>query len=163
MTTATGTQNRRKELFGQGLKECADCHVVKTLDEFSRIARNVGLGTSHYTAACHPCRLLRNRKYRAENPARVRSMARLAHVARTYGLTAEQYNAMYEQQRGCCAICAIHASEMKYALAVDHDHETDRVRGLLCRKCNAAIGFFKEDAATLQSAIDYLSRHSGMV
>lgn len=158
MTTSTGTQNRRKELFAQGLKECADCLVVKALCEFSPVARSVGRGFSHYASACQPCRVERNRKYRAADPVRAKTMARLSHVARTYGLTAEQYNEMHARQKGCCAICLRHATEVKNGLAVDHDHETGRIRGLLCGECNAGIGMLGDDVDTVVAALAYLKK-----
>lgn len=158
MTTSTGTQDRRKELFGQGLKECADCRAVMALSEFSPVARNVGRGFSHYASACRPCRQIRNKKYRAENREHVKKLSRLSHVARTYGLSAEKYNAMHAEQRGCCAICMRHATEIKKGLSVDHDHDTGAVRGLLCAECNTAIGMLGDDPATLTAAIAYLQK-----
>ena len=57
-----------------------------------------------------------------------------------YGLTPEEYNRMFENQSGCCAICKKHQSEFKRRLAVDHDHGTGQVRGLLCGACNVLLG-----------------------
>jgi len=57
-----------------------------------------------------------------------------------YGIEIEEYDAMVEAQHGECAIC--HKSLGQKNLFIDHNHETGRIRGLLCRKCNTAIGFF---------------------
>ena len=62
----------------------------------------------------------------------------------TYGITVEIYNLMWLTQRGLCAICLMperaHNQYGPLRLAVDHDHETGKVRGLLCRSCNGALG-----------------------
>ncbi len=91
--------------------------------------------------------------------ARVRGLRREA----TYGVTVEQYNEMLERQNGVCAICRS-PETMTYKgtirfLGVDHDHVTGRVRGLLCVKCNAALGMFGEDPVTIVGALDYLTAH----
>jgi hypothetical protein len=77
-----------------------------------------------------------------------------------YGLTLEDYDAMLEAQGGVCAICGggpIGGRE-KY-LCVDHDHETGKVRGLLCGHCNTGIGKLKHDSSILAAAIEYLALH----
>ena len=62
--------------------------------------------------------------------------ARKTHLQRTYGITQEQYDELLEFQGGVCAICG---GERRYNLAVDHDHGTGRVRGLLCKRCNKRL------------------------
>lgn len=74
-----------------------------------------------------------------------------------YGLTLEQYDALLEAQGGVCAVCLEDRRDrMGRRLHVDHDHETGRVRGLLCMRCNNAIGQAGESAATLRALADYL-------
>lgn len=73
-----------------------------------------------------------------------------------FGITVEQYDALYQTQDGLCKICGKPCATGK-ALAVDHDHETGVVRGLLCTKCNVALGQFGDDINLLASAIVYLS------
>lgn len=80
-----------------------------------------------------------------------------------YGITAEDYLNMLESQQGVCAICK-QASPARSRrgvsedrrLSVDHCHETGKVRGLLCTKCNTGLGMFGDDTARLLSAIYYL-------
>ena len=78
------------------------------------------------------------------------------------GSTAEQakinFNKLFTEQDGCCAVCNKHQSEMNRAISVDHDHETGQVRGLLCGACNRAIGILKDSADTLDKAATYLRR-----
>lgn len=80
------------------------------------------------------------------------------HVLKTrYGMTPEQYDALASAQGGVCAICR-GTNSRNVRLPVDHDHATNRVRGLLCERCNLALGQFADDPRLLQSAIDYLAR-----
>lgn len=89
-----------------------------------------------------------------------REAARYAHVARTYGLTAAAFDQLHEDQGGRCAACGDEPpSEGTYAqrsLHVDHDHETGRVRGLLCHPCNLALGYAQEDPARLLGLAAYI-------
>jgi hypothetical protein len=75
---------------------------------------------------------------------------------RRTGTTKEQYEQAFIEQKGCCAICKTHQSELKVSLCADHDHITGKFRGLLCRKCNVGIGFFKDSPELLLKAINYL-------
>ena len=74
-------------------------------------------------------------------------------VEQTYGLTAEQYEALLAHQGGACAICG---GERRYRLNVDHDHASGRVRGLLCRRCNKLLRDARDDLELLESAGYYL-------
>jgi hypothetical protein len=74
-----------------------------------------------------------------------------------YGISIEDYNAMFEDQEGRCAICKKHQMEFKKKLHVDHKHETGQVRGLLCHNCNLAIGRLMEDPVIIKSALEYVS------
>jgi len=73
-----------------------------------------------------------------------------------YGITLEDYNNMFTEQQGCCAICKEHQSNLNISLAVDHDHKTLKVRGLLCRKCNLLLGHVKDNIHLLKQSILYL-------
>ena len=68
-----------------------------------------------------------------------RERARSASLKRLYGITPEQYDEMLEKQDGYCAVCLKHHSEFKTRLAVDHDHKTGELRGLLCMNCNHRV------------------------
>lgn len=91
--------------------------------------------------------------HRAVTKAR-RQKAHGQHVERTYGITAEQYEAILAVQGGVCAICQ-RATGASKRLAVDHDHVTGEVRGCLCSTCNwVVIGRYTP--AALARAITYL-------
>lgn len=82
---------------------------------------------------------------------------------RKYGLTVEQYDAMFTAQNGQCAICYSEADpngkRAASRLHVDHDHISGRVRALLCNNCNRAIGYLKDDPDLMAAAAEYVRSH----
>jgi len=74
-----------------------------------------------------------------------------------YGITPEYYEEMLNKQKGLCLICNSIMSEKN--ICIDHDHQTGKIRELLCRSCNVALGHFREDEEILKSAINYLKHH----
>jgi len=75
-----------------------------------------------------------------------------------YGISLDDYNKMFNEQHGGCAICGKHQSKLKRPLVVDHSHVTGVVRGLLCDKCNLALGSF-DGLEKIMQAVDYLKRN----
>lgn len=97
-----------------------------------------------------------NRKCYLKNKSRFR----MEKKEKMYGLSSGDYNKMLEAQGGVCAIChkpetATYGGKVKM-LAVDHDHATGKVRGLLCQKHNHMIGSAEDNVLVLESAINYL-------
>lgn len=84
-----------------------------------------------------------------------RSAAHGAHILKTYGITSEQYEVLYEAQGGFCFICQ-RANGKTKKLSVDHDHVTGHVRGLLCTPCNKMLGHLRDDEAAFRRAGYYL-------
>lgn len=70
-----------------------------------------------------------------------------------YGLSADQYEQMWDAQAGCCAVCRKY---IPYKLAVDHCHDTRKIRGLLCTTCNMGLGAFHDDPTVLRRAALYI-------
>ena|ERR1035437_1855096 len=68
-------------------------------------------------------------------------------------MTEDEYDAQVIAQGGMCVICG---DEPEYELYVDHDHETGSRRSLLCRDCNSGLGFFRDDPAVVERALEYL-------
>lgn len=153
-------------------KQCRKCGEVKPLLEFY-----AHRGTKDRRANyCRTCSQEIAREWRRNNAEKVRAQnrARTADPAarrrylmlqkawrlRLYGLTPERFEDLLDKQESCCAICgAVPAdaeTEGSTGLAVDHDHETGEVRGLLCRRCNLALGYFQDDVALMAKAIAYL-------
>lgn len=85
------------------------------------------------------------------------------HLERKYKISIDDYDRMFEAQGGRCAICnnvQTHTYKGSVTrLAVDHDHKTGKVRGLLCHECNAGIGFLHEDKTLLRKAVTYLDTY----
>lgn len=116
----------------------------------------------------------RVRLYRKQNPAKVKETKRESdgrHPARTrarhlkelYDLTLEEADAMAIAQEHRCAVCGTDDPGSRGAHStwtVDHDHITARVRGLLCARCNRALGLFKDDPGVLRAAADYIEHHN---
>ncbi len=98
------------------------------------------------------------RKWRKDNPVREKSF----YLKRSYGITIEEYNEIFGHQGGVCAICnkpevaVIRGKTL--SLAVDHCHDSGKIRGLLCSKCNQGLGSFKDNPTRLAAAITYLSK-----
>lgn len=94
-----------------------------------------------------------NRRRREDPAARARDAERSLRY--NYGLTSEQYAAMFASQGGLCAVCRGRGG--KKGLVVDHCHETGVVRGLLCHRCNVGIGALGDAPAALRRAVKYLT------
>ncbi len=97
------------------------------------------------------------------HPDRLERQVRSTRASR-YGLSGPAYDELLKAQGGVCAICkqpervALNPGDKPHSLAVDHDHATLKVRGLLCRACNVGLGNFADDPALLRTAADYLER-----
>lgn len=110
---------------------------------------------------CSSCREA-IRRWKRANPERVRTQSAAQHLKRRYGLTVERYGEMLKEQGGVCRIClrpetARVASGETKPLAVDHCHETGRVRSLLCNNCNTAVGFLESRRDLIDSMLEYIN------
>jgi len=142
------------------LKICTKCTRSKELTEFAKGRR-----------WCRQCCTAAHGKWRAENRAAYneaakqwrannRSKCRAAELKHHYGLSVADYDALLAQQGGACVICSKpHNPTARLGrLFVDHCHRTGKVRGLLCSKCNLAIGHLDDDPSLLERAVAYLRR-----
>jgi hypothetical protein len=88
-------------------------------------------------------------------------------LQRSFGLSLSEYSDMVAAQGNKCGICGESETQKRdgvtKALAVDHCHETDQIRGLLCAACNVGLGAFKDNAASLRAAADYIEKHASKV
>jgi hypothetical protein len=89
--------------------------------------------------------------------------ARNGYLIRYYGITLAKYEAILEAQGGACAICRKPASKFARSLAVDHDHRSGVVRGLLCPWCNRGLKYFNDDPDNHRRAAEHLERDYGTV
>ena len=82
------------------------------------------------------------------------------YLTRNYGITIDDYHELRIQQSSLCAICGqegfVMKKEHKLKLVVDHDHNTGKVRGLLCHNCNRGLGLFQDNTGFLSNAVKYL-------
>lgn len=113
----------------------------------------------HAYLAAHPRNPEENRassrRWREANPERARNHVRRSHLKNKFGITPEQYDEMVALQGGGCAICGGRQPH-GVLLSIDHDHETNKVRGLLCVRCNRGIGAFRDNVGVLLRATEYL-------
>jgi len=165
-------------------KVCKRCGEEKALSEFGQVKSGPKAG--HPTLLCSDCRgaakKLRNKaayaknkdylkahlsRWREDNPDKVWEH-RIAKSLGQYGLTLDSFHAKAEQQNFLCAVCH---EEPKPRVRpgfdelsdffVDHDHETGAVRGLVCIRCNSALGMLRDDVELAMKAALYLEHHHG--
>lgn len=148
-----------------GLKKCNRCVVFKPMDNFYR-----RLDKENRCKGCvselrkiaykkNPEKIINwVRRYRKGNPEKIRDTK----LKQTYGVSVENWNKMFSEQNGVCAICKKPEKTIWRGrvvnLSVDHDHETLEVRGLLCIKCNRAFGLLEESIETMLAMIEYAEK-----
>jgi Recombination endonuclease VII len=125
-----------------GHKWCPDCDLVKPFTEFPRMRSS----STGYATYCKPCHNARGKQSRDKVGG-----SRTYHLKRRYGVTQQEVEALITAQGGRCAICREAPAEH-----VDHDHESGRVRGVLCFNCNGGLGQFRDRLDVMASAIAYL-------
>ena|SRR5437867_2203783 len=83
------------------------------------------------------------------------------HYKRKFGITIDDYQRMLDAQGGVCKICGRSSAENDKLtwgrLVIDHDHKTGRIRGILCKRCNYAIGLMEDSVDILKKAGEYLN------
>lgn len=142
---------------------CSKCKIVKVSDDFYGRKE-----TGDLRSQCKQCfadyrikHATRHKQYRKEwyrrNESRVRETA-----LKKYGLTLAEYDRLLVAQDGKCAICGNAETTKLHSkirvLAVDHCHNTGKIRGLLCGSCNKGLGSFRDDPKLLQKARGYLEK-----
>ena len=126
------------------LKTCNYCDTEKDVTEFNRDSNQ----PDGYKARCAACvNEIKRSRYSPEK-------RREEHLQRCYNLTISEYDALLQLQGGGCAICGDTT-----ALHVDHNHDTNEVRAILCGLCNTALGRFRDNPELLHKAVDYLNQY----
>lgn len=134
-----------------GMKYCVKCLETKPVEAFNRHAKS----KDGRQAWCRECFAAHRRLEKMRDTDKYRAI----HLLSNFGITPDEYNAMYQAQDGVCAICQQpETTAGKTFLAVDHDHKTGVIRGLLCGNCNKGLGYLRDDSALLARAINYLDR-----
>ena len=137
------------KLYSDLYRTCMTCGEEKSILEF--YFRDKKTGRRH--SACKECDKARVKARHQANPERTRNND----LKRNYGITLEEHTKMYENQNGVCAICKKPGDGKWKKLCVDHCHTTGKVRGLLCKRCNIALGEVGDNISTLQKMIEYLN------
>lgn len=137
-------------------KKCSRCKLDKPLKDFySKISKN---GKSYKRGTCKKCHCIETKENREKNP----EQRHMTVIKRKYGISKEIYFELMRCQNKKCAICEMEFGEVVsgrgdvYRPCVDHDHNTGKVRGLLCHNCNRVLGIFKDSPLLFEKAITYL-------
>jgi Recombination endonuclease VII len=135
----------RKRLFTDTEKWCPRCESWKNRDLFGVLSTSLS-GLHHY---CKSCEVLNTADRRDKFLKYVREYR--------YGVTPEQYQKMFDEQGGLCALpgCS------RPIACIDHDHTNDVVRGLLCKACNTALGLLGDDPERIRAAAEYVETYRG--
>jgi hypothetical protein len=152
------------------LVKCPKCDKDKQSFDFGR-DRGRKSGRSLWCKLCNNKRntqwnkdnIEKVRKYQAlwksQNPEKMENFSLSSHLRRSYNIDIEGYKRLLSEQDDGCAICGTKKCRTGYRLAIDHDHMTGKIRGLLCQSCNIGIGGLKDDIELLKKALKYLEKH----
>ena len=132
------------------VKTCYACKTEKPVTDFYK--SNV----TYYQKECKSCNRIRKHKWHKTESGKLSSAN--TKLKKRFGITLEEFDEMYKTQNGKCLICGVTESCLGHRLAVDHCHTTGKIRGLLCKSCNTAIGNFKDNINNLKNAIIYLEK-----
>lgn len=132
------------------MKTCIRCVQTKDLSSYwKNNRRKDGLSTV--------CKICTSKRRNTE-------VRKSKYVQERYGINLDQFKALLASQNGTCAICAKEETIADYrgvrALSIDHDHVSNKVRGILCMKCNRALGGFCDSIELLERAVAYLKDNS---
>jgi len=133
------------------VKSCGKCHIEKSLSHFTKNSQYI----TGYTSWCKDCHNEYNRHWGQSHRPNKRLSSILSRF-RPLGLTKEKYFELQKQQNNECKICGRKPKEEERALAVDHCHKTNKIRGLLCSFCNRLLGLSYDNPEILLKAVAYL-------
>ena len=118
-------------------RKCIKCFIEKDLSEFGLNGKLKNV--KRYYSYCKSCDNIKK-------------------IINKYNITKEEYLEKIKIQNNCCKICG--KSNNNKNLFVDHNHKTNKVRDLLCAKCNTGLGMFEENIEYMNNAISYLKYHN---
>lgn len=138
------------------MKRCTVCLQEKDESEFYARKRSKD-GLNYACKVCAKKGVARHKKREYEYARALGADARKdANLKRHYKMSLREYDAMLAAQASSCAICGRKPEEFNRAFAVDHDHASGLIRGILCPDCNRGLGGFHDSVELLTKAIDYL-------
>jgi len=138
-------------------KCCTKCKNVKYKSQFGKSSTT----KDGYRFHCKLCEYTRLKVWREENPTLAQETRLKNKLKYRYNISYERYLELSEATKNACYICgdketAINSKGERRMLSVDHDHKTGEVRGLLCHRCNAGLGYFRDNQELLKVAVEYL-------
>lgn len=142
------------------MKQCTGCKKTKPLEDF----HNKRSSKDGKQSKCKDCNKESVIKWQQDNPERTKELwtkhtygdtALLKRRAQRYGLSVEKLKNMLEESDGICEICK---REPHRWLVVDHCHKTLKIRGLICERCNTALGLLQDNVDWLENAKQYLTK-----
>ena len=136
-------------------KQCTKCKETKDKKDFSR-KKHTKSGLDSWCRKCHD---ISTTAWRKKNKIRDAAKHKDYILRKDFGITLEEYNIMLKQQDNKCLICKTIKCKSGRAFAVDHDHITNKIRGLLCSNCNHLLGKAQDDVEILSEAIKYLNKY----
>jgi hypothetical protein len=139
----------RERLLKEGKAYCKACDSTKDINEFSN-DRHAFRRISRY---CKSCNSKKGKRRYKNAPDKYRNYSLL----KKFGITLLDYQLRLKQQNGGCAICGKSEKENRKMLAIDHDHSTNKIRGILCDSCNKGLGLLGDTPSRLESAWRYLN------
>lgn len=139
------------QVSSRNKRTCSKCKKQKSVKCFYKDNRT----PSGYRCKCKLCCKKAGKIYHATSECKTRNANR--NLVKKYGITQSQYDTILKQQKGKCAICGNKKHPKGRKFAVDHNHDTGEVRGILCGNCNQGIGHLKDDVKLLKRAIKYLT------
>ena len=141
---------------------CKQCKIFKTRSEFSSKYLCKKCHSSNCLARYKPTPRVIKSSTATKSDQDNRRSNRNSWLKRQYGISLAEYEEMLRKQNGLCAICNLPERRVvngtKFQLNVDHNHNTGKVRGLLCFVCNTALGKFGDSKVLLEKAINYLKQ-----
>ena len=147
-------------------KKCTECK--KKLPATAEYFHREGKRKDGLRSNCKECKKKARHRWYLRTIEERRKYTRQYNRRRKFGLTDSQYNLMAMEQRGLCAICGlpevVKQGDRLTKLGVDHNHSTNKIRGLLCNKCNVAMGMLNIDNQGIEllcSAINYVRNTDG--
>ena len=134
-------------------KSCKECKVEKPLTEYY-YSKKGNHGKLYPDSTCKSCKKISNKKWFKENKKKAQAFNLKSKLKKRYNMTVDEYNALLINQDGRCKICS--KRQARRSLAVDHCHSTNVIRGLLCDKCNMALGLIHDNLDILDGMKQYL-------
>ncbi len=140
-------KNKRGELLDIGKSYCCNCKEEKSILEFHKDKQSY----YGFSKICKICAKIKSSLRYINN----KDTHRHFNLLKKFGISLDEYNIRLKEQSGKCMICC--GKDNDKNMPVDHCHKTGKIRGILCSKCNLALGLFGDDINKLKSAIKYLN------